>query len=203
MIRQRLLELQWRQLNHDELYHREIARLTVGDRMKHMALHLAKYLGHIAAAEAEGSATAATQHLVDIYIICLSAANTVNLDLGRVMESAYKEASTVAELGQQLRAGPRQRQHNSMEFTRALAIGVGQLAKACESLDHVEAFAFREGMQEAVCTVFELVVSEAARRGIDLETATTQRQQTVRSRHMFDGYLRSALGAAIDEAGGP
>jgi hypothetical protein len=39
MLSDKLLHTQWRQLNHDELYHREIARLSVGDKMKHMTLH--------------------------------------------------------------------------------------------------------------------------------------------------------------------
>lgn len=202
MIRQRLLELQWRQLNHDELYHREITRLTVGDRMKHMALHLAKYLGHIVEADAEGAAEPATQHLVDAYIICLSAANTVNLNLGGAIPDACAEAMTVSELGQQLISTVPPR-HNTVDFAGALAIGIGQLAKACESLDHVEAFAFRERMQAAVRMVFEVIVAEAARRGVDLETATQSRQDSVRARHMFDGFLRPVLRAAVDKAGGP
>lgn len=200
MIRQDLLELQWRQLNHDELYHREIARLSVGDRMKHMTLHLAKYLGHIAEADAAGTCVD-PQHLVDVYIICLSAANVVNLDLASNFKSQSGEARTVLELGKELNGDRSAGIPNITGFARDLAIGVGRLAKACESLDHVETFAFRESMQRGILSIFSLVVAECAHRDLDLEAMTIARQDRVRARHIFDGFLRPTFEDAIAKAG--
>ncbi len=201
MIQQHLLELQWRQLNHDELYHREIARLTVGDRMKHMTLHLAKYVGHIAEAATADEADSAEQHLVDVYIICLSAANVVNLDLAQRLGHRCASARTVLELGQSLVASRQPDTFNTSQLVAELAIGVGHLAKACESLDHVETYAFREKMQDGISRVFETIVVECTRRGIDLEAATVERQDKVRARHVFDGYLRPLLADANGQVG--
>lgn len=196
MIRQRLLELQWQQMNHDELYHREIARLTVGDRMKHMALHLAKYLGQML--EAEEADGCDDQQLVDAYIICLSAANTVNLDLGKFFSGLGAGVSSLAELGRHLIDKSEMHGANGGTFTRDFGIRVGRLAKACESLDHVEAFAFREKMHESISAIFELLVCESYRRGLELEGATLTRQDGVRKRHPFDGFLRPALADALN-----
>lgn len=199
MVRQRLLELQWRQLNHDELYHREIARLTVGDRMKHMALHLAKYAGQIAEADEREDQSARQQHLVDCFIISLAAANTVSLDVGRGLDEQLAGSGTLQDLGIGLvRRGTRERS-NADTFLRGLTIAVGKLAKACESLDHVEAFAFRERMQQAVTEVFLAVIAEAARCGIDLEQASVTRQDAVRGRHLFDAFLRPTFDAATSQ----
>lgn len=38
-----LEELQWKQLQHDEKYHKDIWLLNVQQRITHMTLHLAKY----------------------------------------------------------------------------------------------------------------------------------------------------------------
>ena len=73
-----LARLQWEQFEHDEKYHREIARLTVQDRLKHMALHFAKYSGGLAA----GPDEAELRRLVtDIFVIALSSANILNVRL--------------------------------------------------------------------------------------------------------------------------
>lgn len=199
MVRQRLLELQWRQLNHDELYHREIARLTVGDRMKHMALHLAKYAGQIAEADERGDQDARQQHLVDCFIITLAAANTVSLDLGRRLDEQLAASGTLLDLGAALHQQGSPDRSNSDVFLRSLTIAVGKLAKACESLDHVEAFAFRERMQQAGMEVFRAVVAEAARCAIDLEQASMARQDRVRGRHLFDAFLRPTFDAATNQ----
>ncbi len=47
-VEEQLLAMQWAQLQHDERYHKEITLLSVADRMKHFALHMAKYLGYFA-----------------------------------------------------------------------------------------------------------------------------------------------------------
>ena len=48
-----LFTLQLEQFEHDEKYHREIARLTTHHRLNHMALHFAKYTGQLADAGAD------------------------------------------------------------------------------------------------------------------------------------------------------
>jgi hypothetical protein len=76
-------QLQLEQFKHDEAYHREIARLTTQDRLKHMALHFAKYAGSLA----ENSDEAAMRKAVtDTFVIALSTANILNVQLSNALE---------------------------------------------------------------------------------------------------------------------
>src|SRR5260221_5150544 len=84
-VQEQLLALQWSQLKHDELYHKEITLLPVADRMKHFALHMAKYLGYFAEAM-DSDSDRFERTLVDAFIIALAAANTLSLDLGKVLQ---------------------------------------------------------------------------------------------------------------------
>ena len=47
-VSEELFQLQLEQFRHDEIYHREISRLTVHQRLNHTALHFSKYAGQIA-----------------------------------------------------------------------------------------------------------------------------------------------------------
>ena len=49
-----LLTLQWAQLKHDEAYHKDIVILPLAQRMKHMALHSAKYTAYFLTAGGVG-----------------------------------------------------------------------------------------------------------------------------------------------------
>src|ERR1700744_5090150 len=73
-----LFELQIEQHHHDENYHREIARLSMHQRLNHMALHFAKYAGKIACAE---NLTEVAPVYVDTLIIALSTANILNVEI--------------------------------------------------------------------------------------------------------------------------
>jgi hypothetical protein len=77
-----LLELQWMQLTHDERYHKDVVILPLGERVKHMALHMAKYVGYLAELEGDDPDRVA-RILTDAFIITLATANTLNQDLGR------------------------------------------------------------------------------------------------------------------------
>ena len=44
--RDQLLALQWAQLKHDEAYHKDVVILPLAQRVKHMALHNAKYTAY-------------------------------------------------------------------------------------------------------------------------------------------------------------
>lgn len=92
-VQEQLLSLQWAQLKHDELYHREITLLSVADRMKHFALHMVKYLGYFAEATDLGDNGRFERTLVDAFIIALASANTLNLDLGKALGSQGNTAS--------------------------------------------------------------------------------------------------------------
>src|SRR5437870_3927471 len=77
-----LSALQLEQFRHDETYHREITRLTVHQRLNHMALHFAKYVGLIASeAHQNSDEQRLNRAIIDGFIIGLSTANVLNLKL--------------------------------------------------------------------------------------------------------------------------
>lgn len=121
--------VQFAQFEHDEKYHREISRLTVQDRLKHMALHFAKYAGRLFEPldEATFKRTA-----VDTMIIAVSCANILNLAVDR-----EKLPETAALLSRE-------------QFTRDLAISAGKIATACEKLDHLEEFPYRQALRAEI-----------------------------------------------------
>src|SRR5690348_13763017 len=83
-----LFELQVEQHQHDETYHREIARLSLHQRLNHMALHFAKYTGKVAAAP---TIEVATPVFVDTLVIALSTANVLNVELWDLLEHQGQE----------------------------------------------------------------------------------------------------------------
>ena len=77
-----LLDLQWSQLKHDEAYHKDVVILPLAQRIKHMALHNAKYTAYFLEAVERGDDTTMLRVLVDAFVIALATANTLNQDLG-------------------------------------------------------------------------------------------------------------------------
>lgn len=175
--------LQVEQLRHDEFCHRDILLLCVADRMKHMALHFAKYAGRFVEAADSADADLRRRTLTDTFVIALAAANTLNFDVG----SAYAGDSSgdLAILGGALagslgRTGP-----GEDWFVRAFVRSAGRLAKACESLDHVEAFPFREVMLESVSQIAALCLAEASATGFDLIASYQARLRAVEAKSIF------------------
>ena len=62
---------------------------------------------------------------------------------------------------------------------RTFARHAGALAKACESLDHMERFPFRNAMQESNLALFKLVTAAAAAWSLDLGTLYAARLRVV------------------------
>jgi hypothetical protein len=192
MLSDKLLHMQWRQLNHDQLYHREIARLSVGDKMKHMTLHLSKYLGNLVEAAEANDNPRIEREIVDAVIIVTAAANTVNLNFARALGAIVDQAGSFRELGLSVSSEGRSGDPYRWLINQ-LAIKIGRLAKATESLDHVEAYPFRERMQEYLIDLYKILISEAALRQLDIEARIEGRLDSIRSRHVFDRFMRPSL----------
>jgi len=159
--------LQWEQFQHDEMYHREIARLTVQDRLKHMALHFAKYAGSLAEAPHD---EAVRRLVTDIVIIAVSSANVLNLRL-----SSHSNSLGATQ--------------TSSNLATAVTIAAGRMAAACEKMDHLEAFPFRERISEAVLDLLSQAISYADTRGWDVPAMVVARLQPVKEKSIFYGKL--------------
>jgi hypothetical protein len=190
-LAEKLLALQWNQLNHDERYHKEIVLLPVADRMKHFALHMAKYVGYFAEALELGGSALFERTLIDAFIISLASANTLNLDLGKALVGEHSAPTeSVGKLGLQLAHQADMEADDRDTFLKRFARCSGRLAKACESLDHVESHPFRESMLSAVLDLSKLVVAEGALAKLDLVEGARIRHQGIEPKSIFHRYLR-------------
>ena len=160
-----LTELQFEQQRHDELAHRDILCLPVQDRIKHMVLHFAKYSGHFAELYESHDENKFTSTLIDTFIICLASANTLNIKLApRLQQLSVKERCSFLD------------QEQGTLTTSALSAGLfpllaqitGTMAKACESLDHLEEFDFRGTLERGVISITSLTIVIAQTAGLDL-----------------------------------
>jgi hypothetical protein len=67
-----MLGLQRAQFDHDERFHREITRLSIEARLKHMALHFCKYTGRFAAVvHSPEDSSLRSKTITDTFIISL------------------------------------------------------------------------------------------------------------------------------------
>lgn len=177
-----IFQLQLEQRRHDEMYHPEIARLTVHHRLNHMALHFAKYAGRIADAVRTGSHSDVDRTLVDIFIIALSSANILNVRLG---DAVYAEAGDIPNP----REGVLVIDNSIVEFLAEVTSASGKMAKACESIDHLEAVPFREELTSAVVALARCVLNRVPAQSLDLLSAVHERLESVRKTKIFHGHL--------------
>jgi hypothetical protein len=183
-----LFALQVAQLKHDEFYHREIARLTVHARLNHMALHFAKYVGQLAGAVESDDRRLIRRTITDAFVIALSSANTLGLSLGAAIPFA-RDARSLAELGRMLPDDSNRPNRLLLSF----AVPTGRIARACEKLDHVEGFPFRETIIEGVVALCQASIVAAQGYDFDLPSSVRDRFAEIESKYLFHSveHLRS------------
>lgn len=157
-------QLQIAQLEHDERFPREITYLSNHRKIVHFTLHFTKYVGDLW----EGKNTK-VQSIVDSFIISLCAANMLNLDLS-------KTVFPVERL-------------NEQDLLMAFTIRVGQLAKACEAIDHLENFPVSLTLVNNVLAISHICMKLAELNGIKLLVAVPSRLSIVQDRSIFKQQL--------------
>lgn len=160
--------VQFAQFEHDEKYHREISRLSVQDRLRHMALHFAKYAGRL---HEDLSETAFKQTVVDALIIAISSANTLNCDLTNI---DFRSEAALC---------------NRNEFTSQLTMAAGRMAAFCERLDHLEDVPFRAGIQSEVLSILGACLSLLHLEGWCAVDEMKSRLAPIKRKHLFFGKL--------------
>ncbi|MEZ1320620.1 hypothetical protein QIW46_04620 [Pseudomonas fluorescens] len=189
----RLEELQWKQLQHDEKYHKEIWLLTVQQRITHMTLHLAKYSSAITVAALENDKPAFEKAIIDTFIITMSSANIFGTrihdialnDLEQKCHDTRELASLLLDKFHSEFAGA-----SLLEFNKQISINIGRMCKAAESLDHLEVFPYRETMVKSLASLFRITlcafefVSDAA-----LEERISKRLMAVERKNIFFSKL--------------
>lgn len=157
-----LNELQWEQHQHDEQYHPGIARLTLHERWKHMALHFAKYAGNLIGAVEDSDRL--QRIVVDTFIIALSTSNTLNIRASDLMRRSDLAVGTGGE------------------FFGALVVNAGRMAAACEKLDHIEAVDFRGEVTAATANLIAATVTVAAAKRWPLDRLVRARLGAVKQK---------------------
>lgn len=167
----KILELQNTQLRHDEFYHQDILMLETSRRAKHMTFHNAKYTGRFVAATDDDDIDLFTRTLIDAFIISLATANIFAHDLRTDLPPGSKESATLQELGVLLSA----KSDMNPPFLRAYSGLAGEMAKACESLDHLEDYPFRKKLTGCNAAIFRTLLMEGSLRQIDIVASYAER----------------------------
>ena len=143
-----------------------------------MVLHFAKYVGRLAPGNSFDRILV-ERTMVDTFIIVLAISNALNLDLAnrvkfgsgslglRVSEHATDEAF-------------------AMSLFISMAQVTGRLAKACESLDHVEDFDSRKELERGVAELCAISLAAALRLDIDLAERTKSKWSALERKNVFD-----------------
>jgi len=168
-------ELQTEQQRHDDLAHRDILCLPVQDRIRHMVLHFAKYCGHFADIQDVHSEARFISTLVDTTIICLASANSLSIKLADSIQDQVSRSDRITKFKAQAGIS----QELSTEFFVQLSKVTGTMAKACESLDHLESFDYRGTLERGVITIASLSAMVADRARIDLPTLVRARWERI------------------------
>jgi len=182
-----LFELQVEQHHHDETYHREIARLSLHQRLNHMALHFAKYAGKVAAAT-EGEDIVPVY--VDTLIIALSTANILNVEMWDLLEHNGQEYPGLLAFGRALGHHVSVPMEDRNELLRATSIAAGRIAAACEKVDHLEEISFRAEIRTGLAQLCTLSLAFISMYGNgDPAAAVRERLHAVKSRLKLRGRI--------------
>ncbi|HCC3245754.1 TPA: hypothetical protein JD771_002471 [Legionella pneumophila subsp. pneumophila] len=127
-----ILLLQKNQLIHDEKYHRDIFFLKTQDKVKHIVLHLAKYLGKLCEEQNKDIVFS------DVLICCLALGNS----LRKVLKYNYIK-----------------NERGFPNFIYEYTVSLGRMAKACESLDHLEDYPSFTTLFEEANNIFSITLS--------------------------------------------
>jgi len=192
--REHLLKLQWVQLKHDEAYHKDVVIMPLAERIKHMALHNAKYTAYLFDAVDEGNAAKLTKTLTDAFIIVLASANTLNQDIGLDLGASTETASSLQSLGADLAEDIGRNETDHHWLVRNFARHTGHLAKICESWDHLESIVFRDEMKRCNLDLLKVILAEASGRQLDLTESYKSRIRQVETRSIFDRLFQEGAG---------
>ena len=181
-----LFELQVEQHEHDEKYHREIARLSMHQRLNHMALHFAKYTGKVAASK---DPPVILSVYVDTLIIAISTANILNIELWEVLGQHGREYPGLLAFGRSLTADMNIDAADHSALLSKTAIAVGRIAAACEKIDHLEDVSFRSEIKLGLADIAAFALAYIATAGADPAYVIRQRLGTVKQRLKLHGRI--------------
>ena len=192
-IREQLFELQAAQLDHDELFHKEITRLSIHQRLNHMALHFAKYSGKFCDCILNNSNDQILKKsIIDSFIISITCANILNVRLSDKLIAADEQAnSNLSDLGHDIARRMEIDTQDPLWLIKTFPVASGTFAKACESVDHLESYSYRESLIDSVLSICSLMLIAASHLGIDLLSEVPLRLNEVKKKSIFFAYYKN------------
>jgi hypothetical protein len=165
----KLMTMQIAQMQYDEHYAQAVTNLPIQQRLNHMVLHYSKYGSTICnyVLNSIGDSAAYKRVLIDAFIITLCCANILNVKLS---ENAWYD---IGAEGQPLL------------FMKDYLCLVGTMAKACEAIDHFEAYNYRKTLEVNVIEMCNLLLAEFDRLNLNVELLVNERRSKVQSASIF------------------
>lgn len=180
-----LCSLQSKQHSHDERYHQDIWCLPYSARIKHMVLHFTKYSGKFLLAEEQQDRHLLIATLIDTWIITLASANILNIRLSRSLGLDDQNAPNFQKFGERITADFASTRDPYLLALRQLGKTAGLMAKACESMDHGEAFDSRGTLERGVIHLAKLSLVLANLLDVDLVPLVETRWKEVEAKSIF------------------
>lgn len=186
-IAKQLLNIQIQQLEHDENFHKEITFLNTHQKINHMTLHFAKYAGKICS----GVLNANDKHLldktvIDAFIISIACANILNVRLSdALMPASDYGKKKLPDLIGDITSNLKINTNEPLWLLKTYPVVVGELAKACEAIDHLEDYDFRKKIVDCAVRISSLMLIAAQQLEIDLLEAVPLRLAGVKNKSIF------------------
>lgn len=191
-IEKQLLTMQSQQYDHDEFFHKEITRLNIHQRLNHMALHFAKYAGKICNCILNAQDEQILKKtVIDSFIISTTCANILNIRISDKLSFSHTQMpESLLDLGYDVTNQLGIDTKDPLWLIKTYPIVVGELAKACESVDHLESYQYRESIADCVIKICSLMLVAASHLNIDLATEVSNRLTGVKKKSIFfDHYI--------------
>ena len=187
-----LEEIQWKQLQHDEKYHKDIWLLNVQQRITHMVLHLSKYSTKITLSVFEKDHKELEKTLIDALIITVSSFNIFNTLISQsALSNDFHQLNTIDDLSNNLyQRHQAENIDNAIQLSIKLASEVGKMCKAVESLDHLESFNYKETIIDCLSKSFlTLLVLAKSNNIVELASLIENRLYEVEKKNIFFNRL--------------
>lgn len=197
-----LLDLEKKQIDHDQKCHRDIFFLNFQDRFKHMVMHYGKYSGRLAdilreKTESEKINFEVRRTLIDCFIIVLSSAEMLQMDLDVLLRKKIEldKPVSIHELSEAVKESSpdifsllnvndeKSRILNLMlEMT---SIG-GFMQKVGEDLDHLVGIP-RDAIKQQTLNMLSLLLLAGLVWNVDYECDTQKRWDVLSEKTVIQG----------------
>lgn len=190
--------LQHLQMEHDQNFHSDIYSLRPHDKVKHLTLHVVKYMGRLAITKTQDE-EALKRIFTDSLIVCISLANTFNLRLDEDYEQ--KMDTNIRPIARNLLTqyvSKRDLEEHSPivghVITSDMVELMGKASKAIEALDHLEDYPYVKELKNFVREYFKILLIASEYFGISfIEKNYVARLLEIESKNIFVKQIQTKM----------